>query len=99
MKGDEVAALQMCARTRALIMNFSYFASKTSGFNAWRWHMVMGIPFVEFLISQKSTEGSAYEALRVSIPSFADLPRGRKEKACQRASMQVTDFQDVACCS
>lgn len=32
--------------------------------------MVMGIPMVDFLLSQKSTKGSAYEAVGELIPSL-----------------------------
>lgn len=59
--------------------------------------MVMGIPTVEFLISQKSTKVLHMKPSGVLIPNFADSPRGCKEKACQHTSAQVTDFQDVVC--
>lgn len=54
--------------------------------------MVMGIPIVDFLTSQKSAEGSAYEALGELIPSFADSPRGCKETADHRFSRRCVLF-------
>lgn len=57
--------------------------------------MVMGIPVVEFPISQKSTEGSAYEALWVLVPSFVDSPSGCQEKSHQHTSMLVTGLKDT----
>lgn len=100
MKGDKVAALQMCVhtRTRKSLNELSSFASKASGFNAWRWHILMGIPFVEILISQKSTEVPAYGALGVLIPSFADSPTGHEGKPANPQARR-SHFQDVVCCS
>lgn len=55
--------------------------------------MGMGIPIVEFLISQKSTQGTAYEGLRILIPSFADSPRGYREEACLHNTCRSHSFK------